>query len=178
MTFMIGSADFRWPFRVRWPGFVSGGVDRAGGSLSVQLTDNTRTKIQHHVSRLREVIDASNLSPSHKTALRGKLDELIEALESRRLNLGKAMVVLSVVMAGLASVANATTIAADGSAAVTAILKVIGIDKESEESALSRLAPPPKALPAPEKKAATRRGVTPASWEAPSTSDLDDEIPF
>jgi hypothetical protein len=48
-------------------------------------------------------------------------------------------------------------------------LRLIGIDKESEEAALSRLAPPPKALPAPEK--------TPAPPRV-NTGLFDDDIPF
>lgn len=42
---------------------------RSRGSLSVQLLDNTRTKIQHYVARLREIIDASDLSANQKAAL-------------------------------------------------------------------------------------------------------------
>ncbi len=68
---------------------------RSRGSLSVQLMDNTRTKIRHYISRLREIIDASDLPAARKAALRGKLNELVEELERRRLNLGKVMFVLS-----------------------------------------------------------------------------------
>jgi hypothetical protein len=106
--------------------------------------------------------------------LRDKLSDLVKELERRRLNLGKAMLVLSVVMANLAG---ATTIAADGPVAVTHIMRLIGVDKESEEAALSRLAPPPKALPAPEKQPVAPRKCTPA-WDTPTKGDLDDEIPF
>jgi hypothetical protein len=147
---------------------------RSRGSLSVQLTDNTRAKIQHYVSRLRETIDASDLPAVRKSALRDKLDELVDELEKRRLNLGKAMLILSVVLTGLGGMANTTTIAAEGSAAVTQIMTLIGADKESEEVALSRMAPPPKALPAP---VASQKQAAP-NWELPSASDLDDEIPF
>ena len=147
---------------------------RSRGSLSVQLLDNTRTKIQHYVTRLGETIDASDLSADRKAALRGKLDELLRELEKRRLNLGKVMVVLSVVVAGLA---NATTIAAEGQAAITHIMRVVGIDKQSEDAALSRLAPPPKALPAPPRKPAPVQKQAAPSWETASGGDLD-EIPF
>jgi len=101
--------------------------------------------------------------------MRDKLDELLEELEKRRLNLGKTMLVLSVVLSGLSAASNATIIAAEGQAAIGHILSLIGMDKESEEAALSRLAPPPKALPAPEKKPAPPRQPI---------NDLDDDIPF
>jgi hypothetical protein len=139
---------------------------RSRNALSVQLTDNTRTKIAHYVSRLRETIDQSDLPDARKKALGGKLDELVDELGNRRLNLGKAMAVLSMVVLGLAG---ATTIAADGPSAVTHIMRLIGADKESEDSAISRLAPPRKALPAPPQKA-------PVPVNA--RDQLDDEIPF
>jgi hypothetical protein len=140
---------------------------RSRNALSVQLTDNTRTKIEHYVSRLRETIDKSDLPGARKKALHGKLDELVDELGNRRLNLGKAMAVLSLVVVGLGS---ATTIAADGPNAVTHIMRLIGVDKESEDSAVSRLAPPRKSLPAPPQKAPP----VPVNVR----DHLDDEIPF
>ena len=139
---------------------------RSRNALSVQLTDNTRTKIAHYVSRLRETVDKSDLPEARKKALRGKLDELVDELGNRRLNLGKTMAVLSMVLVGLGS---ATTIAADGPNAITHIMRLIGVDKESEDTAVSRLAPPPKSLPAPTRKSPPVRVNVP---------DLDDEIPF
>src|SRR5260370_35530241 len=103
-------------------------VRRSRTSVWVQLTDNTRTKIEHYISRLRETISKSNLPDHRKKSLRDKLDELTEELGKRRLNLGKTMVVLAVVMAGLQGVANMTTIAAEGEAAVSSIMKLIGVD--------------------------------------------------
>jgi hypothetical protein len=148
---------------------------RSRNSLSVQLTDNTRTKIAHYVSRLRETIDQSDLSEARKKALRGKLDELVDELGNRRLSLGKAMALLSMVMVGLAS---STTIAADGPSAITHIMRLIGIDKESENAAVSRLAPPPKALPAPpQRPPPVHVNAQPAASQA-DRPELDDEIPF
>ena len=136
---------------------------RSRGSLSVQLTDNTRARIQHYVTRLGEVIDASDLPAARKATMHGRLRELVEELEKRRLNLGKTMFVLSMVVANLAG--------------TTHIMRLIGVDKMSEEKALSRLASPPKALPAPSQTSIpTQKRVVP-SWETTS-SDLDDEIPF
>lgn len=157
---------------------------RAVGATSVQLIDNTKTIIHHHVSRLRDAIIAADLPPDRKKALKKRLDDLIEELEKRRLNLGKVMLTLGYVVAGLAG---ATTIAAEGPAAlinvqtaVIAIIKEVGGDKMSEDTAAQRLAPPPKALPAPPlppARAAVARAKGP-SWDTPKSADLDDEIPF
>ena len=158
---------------------------RSLGATSVQLLHNTKTIIHHHVSRLRDAIKDADLPADRKKALNSKLDELIDALEKRRLNLGKTMLALSYVVASLAGV---TTVAAEGPAAfaniqsaVTAIMKEIGGDKMSEDSATLRLAPPPKALPAPprlpDKPVLASRSSGP-SWDVPKGGDLDDEIPF
>jgi hypothetical protein len=135
-----------------------------------RLADNTRSIIKHYIDRLRDTIDKSNLSDARKKAMHGRLDDLADELEKRRLNLGKTMVALSMVMMGLA--ANPTTIAADGPSAITHIMALIGGDKESEDAALLRLAPPPKALPAP-------RQEPPAVKSQPAAAQvIDDDIPF
>lgn len=153
---------------------------RSRNSDSVLLIGNTKTKIQHYVSRLREVIGASNLPISKQQTLSAKLDELIVEIERPRLSFGKAMAVLSCVVVGLSGVAADTTvIAAEGQTAITNIMRLIGVDKESEDAAALRLTPPQKALPAPPaapvKTESTSRGRGP-QWDAPS--GLDDEIPF
>ncbi len=157
---------------------------RTVGATSVQLVDNTKTIIHHHVSQLRDAITAVDLPPDRKKVLNKKLDDLVEELEKRRLNLGKTMLTLGYVVAGLAG---ATTIAAEGPAAfinvqraVTAIIKEVGVDKMSEDTAAQRLAPPHKALPAPplppaKAVAASAKG---SSGYIPKGVDLDDEIPF
>lgn len=145
---------------------------RSRNSVSVQLTDNTRAKIEHYISRLREAIDKSDLPDHRKILLQRKLSELTEELGRRRLNLGKTMLVLSTVLVSLGAI---TTISADGPNAITHIMHLIGADKESEDAAVSRLAPPPKALPAPH-----LLNPRPAGRAARphATQDLDDEIPF
>lgn len=150
---------------------------RSRNSDSVLLIGNTKTKIQHHVSRLRQVIGTSNLPISRQQALNAKLDELMGEIEKPRLSFGKTMAVLSCVVVGLSGVAaNATIIAAEGQAAITNIMRLIGIDKESEDAATLRLTPPQKALPAPPVKTVNAsRGKGP-QWDAPP--DLDGEIPF
>jgi len=156
---------------------------RSIGITSVQLLDNTKTIIRHHVSRLRDIISAADLPPDRKEALNRKLEELVEALENRRLNLGKVMLALGYVVAGLAS---ATTIASEGPAAlvhiqnaVIAIMTGVGADKMSEDAAKLRLAPPLKALPAPPPpvEVVAARANRP-SWDTPRGGDLDDDIPF
>jgi hypothetical protein len=55
-------------------------------------------------------------------------------------------------------------------------MRLIGVDKESEDAATLRLTPPQKALPAPPVKTVNAsRGKGP-QWDAPP--DLDGEIPF
>lgn len=173
-----------WEFYSRFALAVQGEVARirirnrrSRGSLSVQLTDNTRTKIQHYIGRLRDTIQNSDLPSAKKNALRAKLNELENELGQRRLSFGKTMALLSGV---LVTIGATTTIFADGSTAISHIMQLIGVDKESEEAALSRLAPPPKALPAPPVKQQPAPQKTGPSWDAPrvQTADLDDEIPF
>lgn len=140
----------------------------------MQLTQNARTKIQHYIGRLRDTIQKSDLSDVKKASLRTKLNELEDELGQRRLGFGRTMAILSVVMVGLAS---ATTVAAGGPAAITHIMHLIGVDKESEEAAVSRLASPPKALAAPSQKPAAPNKAAPAANRA-ADPIWEDEIPF
>jgi hypothetical protein len=101
-------------------------------------------------------------------------------IEKPRLGFGKTMAVLSCVVVGLSGIAaNATTIAAEGHTAITNIMRLIGVDKESEDAATSRLMPPQKSLPAPEAQIVK---TVNASWgsvpQCGTSSDSDDEIPF
>lgn len=141
---------------------------------SVQLAPNTRTKIEFHIDHIRMTIDTSDLSNDRKKTLSDKLDELAAELANPRLGFGKTMAVLSALLVGMAA---ATTVAAEGPAAVTNIMKLISIDKESEDAARLRLAPPQKALSPPAVVTASRGGKSP-SWNAPKGGDLDDDIPF
>jgi hypothetical protein len=85
------------------------------------------------------------------------------------------MAVLGTVLVGLA---NVTIIAAEGPTAVNAIMKLLTFDKETEDAAKLRLAPPRKALPAPPSAKATVASAVGPSWDAQSGGELDDEIPF
>jgi hypothetical protein len=142
---------------------------------SVLLTGSTRTKIQHYISRIRDVVERSDLDPGRKKRLGEKLDHLAAELGNQRLSFAKTMALLVAVSAVMGS---SVTIAAEGPSAVAHIMKLIGHDKESEDAAAQRLAPPPKALPAPKARAEPPRGRVPVNWNAGRGGDLDDEIPF
>jgi hypothetical protein len=144
-------------------------------STSVLLAQNTRTKIDHYISRLREAIENSDLSSERKAVLCKKLEELRSELSQPRLGFIKTFTVLSLILAGLSS---ATTISADGPNAVTNIMRLIGTDRETEEAAAQRLMPPPKALPAPPIARVKPPVREHAGWDARASSDVDDEIPF
>jgi hypothetical protein len=138
---------------------------------SVLLTDSTRTKIDHYISRIRDLISQSEMDPDRRKRLEEKLDQLAKEVSHQRLSFAKVMAIL----VGVTTViAGATTIAADGQSAIANIMRLIGQDKETEEAASKRLAPPPKALPAPQR----RPPATPVSTRPAKKLDLDDDIPF
>lgn len=138
---------------------------------SVLLTGTTRTKIEHYVGRIRDLVDKSEMDSDRKKRLQDRLDELTATLGDQRLSFARTMACLSAIIVGLAAV---TTIAADGQSAIAHIMQLIGQDKESEEVAQKRLAPPPKALPPPVAPTVIRS----ASPKHGYASDLDDDIPF
>lgn len=90
-----------------------------------------------------------------------------------RVSFGKIMAALALATATFAGV---TTIAADGPQAIQNILRLIGVEKLTEEEAVRRLTPPPRLLEAPKpvKKAEPLRVVSRGGYSA----DLDDDIPF
>lgn len=137
---------------------------------SVLLTGSTRTKIEHYISRIRDVVAKSDMDPYQKRDLSKKLDELVSELSGPRLSFAKSMAILAAVMATMGSV---VTISADGPSAVAHIMRLIGEDKTTEETAARRLAPPPKALPAPPKN-----GSFGQSPPLSLSNELDDDIPF
>ena len=138
---------------------------------SVLLTGSTRTKIEHYILRIRDTVESSDLDPDRKKRLRERLDQLGTELGNQRLSFAKTMALLTGVLAGLGS---SVTIAAEGQNAVAHIMQLIGYDKATEDAAARRLAPPPKALPAPATKPPAVRPNLPRHTAA----DIDDEIPF
>lgn len=156
---------------------------RRSNPYSVQLAPNTRTKIEHHLNLLRDAIENSHLSEKLKNRLLKKLEELRTELGNRRLSFAKVMSVLAVIT-------GVTTIGADGPEAlnnittgVTSIMRLINKDKETEEDAVRRLAPPPKALPAPsaftsESKPNKHKDGGSSGWNQEAASSIDDDIPF
>ena len=137
---------------------------------SVLLTTNTRTKIEHYVDRIRDAVKNSDIDQERRDKLSKKLDELLKELDGRRLNFSTAMAILVTITA---TVAGATTIAADGKNAITNIMQLIGQDKQSEDEAAKRLSPPRKSLPPPKKNVMEK----PVLKRNPNY-DLDDDIPF
>ena len=112
------------------------------------------------------------MDSDRKWRLQDKLDELARELMTERLNFAKTMAILATVTTMIAGV---VTISADGPSAITHIMALIGHDKESEDSAAKRLAPPPKALPAPVQKP---KAASPPSVRKSLSDMLDDDIPF
>lgn len=142
--------------------------ERRSRHFSVQLSERHRAIIRIQVDRLRTTIDQSNLAPDDKLRLHAHLRNFEEELNKTRLSFSKAMLTLSVVLAGIGGLGGMTTIAADGPNAIANIVRLIGIDKESEDAAALRLSPPPKALPAPARP--PRRSNI--------ADELDDDVPF
>lgn len=138
---------------------------------SVLLTGNTRTKIEHYIARIRELVSKSDMDLERKKRLDDRLDKLAFELAQQRLSFAKSMTILVAITTTLAGV---TTIAADGQSAVNHIMQLIGQDKESEDAAAKRLAPPPKALPAPQKPAVAPE-PRPGGMTRPA---IDEDIPF
>lgn len=139
---------------------------------SVLLTSTTRTKIEHYVGRIRELVDHSDLDYDKKKALATKLDELVAELSHKRFSLAKSMAIL----VGISTIlGTSVTSLADGDKALLQIMRLIGVDKETEDAASKRLSPPQKALPSPKSKSPAISKQTAA--KKPSY-DLDDDIPF
>ncbi len=138
---------------------------RGSDGFSVLLLPNTRTKIEFHITHIRAIIGNSPLNDDRKTSLNKRLDHFVTELSASRVRFSVVMAALVLVSSSLTGLSNATTIAADGHEAVTAILKLIGADKETENAAKDRLTPPPKMLLAP-------------AWEPPSFNGDDDDLPF
>ena len=146
----------------------------SGDPVTVQLQNNTKRKIEWHVSHLRDVVQRSSLTTTQKSRLNGRLDQLVEEIDRPCSSFGVTMAAL---VAITALMSNATTIAAEGHTAITQIMKLIGIDKDTEDAARLRLAPPLKALPAPSTSTTAAAQEGGSAWDSPGT-DLDEEIPF
>ncbi|GJD96599.1 hypothetical protein [Methylobacterium iners] len=139
---------------------------------SVLLTSSTRTKVEHYVSRIRDLIEKSEMDPERKKRLDERLDLLLKEFGNRRVSFASTMAIL----VGLTTtIAGVVTIAADGQKAVAQIMALIGADKETEEAAAQRLSPPLKALPAPEVK---RPAIHVKPARPKPNYDLDEDIPF
>ena len=145
---------------------------------SVLLQPNTKTKIKWHISRIRDSVAVLDMPESRRKSLLSRLESFEADLEKQRLSFVAASAVLFTVAAVAAIGADGPTAAQNVGKAVHAIMALIGEDKETEDAATQRLAPPPRALPAPDvgSPRTSRFGGQPRA--APPRSDLDDDIPF
>lgn len=142
---------------------------------SIQLTMNAKAKIEIQISKLRASIANSDIDEDRKKALDQRLDDLLSDLKSaKRFSLGKAMSTLVVVTATFAAT---TTISADGPQAIQNIMKILGIEKQTEDEAVKRLAPPPapKLITASAEAKSRSQG---GSFGRRASNHLDDDIPF
>lgn len=139
--------------------------------FSVKLGTRSKARIELEVRKLRGNIEEADLPERKRKALLSKLDELMVELNQSRLSFAKTMRILAAVSV---SIAGSTTFLAEAPAAIQTIIALIGADKELEDDEVARLAPPPKALPAPKKDATSRTRPVPATFDV----DLDDDVPF
>lgn len=140
---------------------------RRSKPYSVKLGTRTKARIEIEVRKLRGYVEESDLSERKRKALLEKLDELMVELNQSRLGFAKTMRILASVSV---AIAGGTTFLAEAPNAVQTIMTLIGADKDREEEEMERLAPPPKALPAPKPKFVR----PPPAFD----SDLDDDVPF
>jgi hypothetical protein len=140
--------------------------------LSVALEPNTKTKIRHHIGRIRESLDTIEEKDGRKSRLVVRLAQFEAELDKQRLSfagVGSFMCQTILLLGAVASFGSDVPAAVRHAAqAADSIMRLIGEDKETEERAQRRLAPPAPALPAPPSAAARPTGVRPP----------EDDIPF
>jgi predicted RNA binding protein with dsRBD fold (UPF0201 family) len=179
----LGIEGVEYPFRSDYPAqeidtfllTVSGVVtrirlraSRKNRPYSVQLGTRTKAKIELQVRKLRGLVEEAEIPEAKRQALIAKLDELSVELNQTRLSFAKTMAVLASVSVAVAA---GTSFLADAPVAIATIVRLIGSDKNTEEEEAARLAPPPKALPAPEEPRVRRPAPV-------FDTDLDDDVPF
>lgn len=139
---------------------------------SVQLSARTRGLIELRIRKLREAIEAGEMSDEKRKALLERLDTLMAEINSpTRVSFAK-------VMTALVFIAAATSGIADAPAAIANITEWIGLDKQAEDAETLRLGAPPKAIPHfPDPPLPAERPRRPSA--APVfASDDDSDIPF
>jgi len=160
-------------FLLRVSGVVTRIRLRSGNRIrpySVRLGTRSKGRIEIEIRKLRGWIEEADLPGVKRKALLAKLDELAAELNHTRVSFAKIMRILAAISVPLAS---GTAFLAEAPAAIHTILTVIGSDKEREDEEAARLAPPPKALPAPQPKQEPKRPM-PVAFE----TDFDNDVPF
>lgn len=139
---------------------------------AVQLTMSAKAKIEVQISKLRTVIAQSDLHIDQKQSIDKKLDELLnDVRNSPKLGFGKTFATLAFLTA---SIAGLTTISADGPQAIQNIMRILGVEKRTEDEAMKRLAPPQKLLTA---SVEAKENNTSGKLEHPLIDKLDSDIP-
>lgn len=138
---------------------------------SVQLGRITKAKIRQEAEQLRVYISESDLPEKKKKLVERHIDQLLSELDKQRLSFGQVTAITAAISATIASGVTAISRAPEAYQVVTNILASIGDDKIKEDAERERLAPPPKALPAPS-PAAAKSGFNGFG------DDLDDDVPF
>lgn len=140
-------------------------IRNAGRSnpVTVRLTGKTKQRIEHEVSKLRKIINESDLELGKKKSLLKRLDSLAEEIHRPRVRFSIVMASLAAVGVGLGG---ATSFLAEAPSAIATITSLIGYDKEEEQQVMKEIEAKkiPKALPPPD--------------SADKRSEYDDEIPF
>jgi hypothetical protein len=136
---------------------------------SVELGHVSRAKIRQEVDQLRTYIASADLTDAKRTALNDKLDELLIELDHRRLSFARTMAIAASIMGVVGGSAGAIAAAPKIPAGIAYIMGIIGQDKDKEDLEVKRLAPPPRAIPAPAARVVPFGGFA---------DDLDDDVPF
>ncbi|MBY3225314.1 hypothetical protein HFO45_23035 [Rhizobium leguminosarum] len=136
-------------------------------AYSVRLANKTKGIIEHELGKIRSAVSNGDLDERKKQKLLSKIEEFRTELHKERLGYSVAMSALAIIGAGLVGT---SSFLADAPDAITIITKLIGQDKEHEESEVLRLGGPatPKVLAAPAGKTS----------RVPTSRAFDDDIPF
>jgi hypothetical protein len=145
----------------------------ASASQSVDVPENDKRRIQRHIEKLREAIQAAdNLPAKRKAAALKKLEHLSNELEKPRVSFA---VVAAAIAAASVSLHQVEQSIIDAPKTIDAIMQLLGrakADEEEEHPELS-LPPPPLQLPSPQEAPEPL-----AKSQLAFDSDLDDDVPF
>ena len=131
--------------------------------FSVALDPAEKSKVRHHLDKIRAIIDESELDSAKKDALFKKLNELASEVDKERSALEAFALAVS-------KVADMMRTSAEGAKPwfelFQPIFEILGASKRKEEETQAKLPPPPERKRIEGPKKATKK------------PDLDDDIPF